>query len=77
MEIGKLATTVDLTCRIYVVSDGVVNFVNYATCKASHTRLTTVVYMETPFNIIIVGMTACGKTHYLLKCWEGGLYEGL
>ena len=23
--------------------------------------------METPFHMIILGMTACGKTHYLLK----------
>ena len=26
--------------------------------------------METPFNMIIVGMTACGKTHYLLSMLE-------
>ena len=26
--------------------------------------------METPFHMIIVGMTACGKTHYLLKMLE-------
>ena len=26
--------------------------------------------METPFHMIIVGMTACGKTHYLLEMLE-------
>ena len=26
--------------------------------------------METPFHMIILGMTACGKTHYLLKMLE-------
>ena len=26
--------------------------------------------MKTPFHMIIVGMTACGKTHYLLKMLE-------
>ena len=26
--------------------------------------------METPFNMIIVGMTGCGKTSYLLKMLE-------
>ena len=26
--------------------------------------------MKTPFHIIIVGMTACGKTHYLLNMLE-------
>ena len=26
--------------------------------------------MKTPFNMIIVGMTACGKTAYLLKMLE-------
>ena len=29
LEITKLATTVDATCRIYVLSDGLVNFVNH------------------------------------------------
>ena len=24
-------------------------------------------YVETPFNMMIVGMTGCGKTHYLLN----------
>ena len=26
--------------------------------------------MKTPFHMLIVGMTACGKTHYLLKMLE-------
>ena len=26
--------------------------------------------MNTPFHMIIVGMTACGKTHYLLEMLE-------
>ena len=26
--------------------------------------------MLTPFHMLIVGMTACGKTHYLLKMLE-------
>ena len=26
--------------------------------------------MDTPFHMIIAGMTACGKTHYLLKMLE-------
>ena len=26
--------------------------------------------METPFNMIIVGMTGCGKTYYLLNMLE-------
>lgn len=31
--------------------------------------------METPFNMLIVGMTACGKTHYLLNTLES-VYRG-
>ena len=27
-------------------------------------------HLDTPFNIIIAGMTGCGKTHYLLKLLE-------
>lgn len=26
--------------------------------------------LSTPFNMILVGMTACGKTHYLLELLE-------
>ena len=26
--------------------------------------------MKTPFHMLIVGMTACGKTHYLFKMLE-------
>ena len=26
--------------------------------------------METPFNMMIVGMTGCGKTYYLLEMLE-------
>ena len=31
--------------------------------------------METPFNMIIVGMTGCGKTYYLLNMIEND-YKG-
>lgn len=31
--------------------------------------------LETPFNMIIVGMTGCGKTYYLLKMLESD-YKG-
>ena len=31
--------------------------------------------METPFTMIIVGMTACGKTHYFLEMLEKDYYK--
>ena len=60
----KEATTTDLFCHVFVVADGIVNIVE--------NKLQGMEYeiIETPFHMIIVGMTACGKTHYLLKMLE-------
>ena len=64
LEIEKEVTTTDLSCHVFVVADGVVKIKE----KVSTEHLTK--KLDTPFHMIIAGMTACGKTHYLLKMLE-------
>ena len=57
-----------MKCRFFVLSDSLVNFVNDNLQSIQYK--VTYCSMETPFNMIIAGMTACGKTHYLLSMLE-------
>ena len=62
MEIEKKATTSDLSCHVFVIADGIIDIMG--------TKLNNTKRMNTPFHMIIEGMTACGKTHYLLNMLE-------
>ena len=66
LEIEKETTSTDLSCHVFVVADGIINIVG----KQTPRRRILIIKMETPFHMIITGMTACGKTHYLLKMLE-------
>ena len=58
LQIEKETTATNLTCHVFVVADGLINIMG------------TRKKMNTLSHMIIVGMTACGKTHYLLDMLE-------
>ena len=39
-------------------------------CRESNIKLCSILLMQTPFNMLVVDMTACGKTRYLLNLLE-------
>lgn len=69
LELTESAVTAkDQSIYVFVVSDGLMNFINNDFQRVFNTNY-VVCYMKTPFNFL-VGMTASGKTKYLLDTLE-------
>ena len=68
LEIQKKATTKDVDCHIFMISDGMVQVIGNALSSVTKR-------MDPPINVLISGPTFCGKTFALPKMFENEYFK--